>query len=124
MCQYAVSVYNIPLKKLIEKFINSKLAWGIENALPYYMVHRAGIEMLQFLYLEIELVEFGVDYGREFWIGWAMSYLQWYSGLTFKELLRIVPVERFENMYYAYHEMDDEHLRTFSDKFITKKGKF
>ena len=44
-------------------------------------------------------------------LGWTCVYLQWVSGLTFKEIISIIPADRFYMMYGAYHEMDDNERR-------------
>ena len=41
-----------------------------------------------------------------YWAGWALAKYQWYTGLTFSLIERIVPISAVIDMYHPYHEMD------------------
>lgn len=47
-----------------------------------------------------------LDKGPEYWAGWALAFYQWYSGYSFMEILKAVPIDQIIGMYSIYHEMD------------------
>ena len=49
----------------------------------------------------------------EYWAGWALAYFQWQSGLSFREIVQVVPISEIAALYSPYHEMD---IRQFCDK--------
>ncbi len=121
--QQAVSVYKIPLSDVFNKFIESRIAWGIENQIPKFMVGMCGKEYVKYIFQNIhENYHIDTDYGKEYWIGWALAYLQWCCGMRYVDMCRVVPLERISLMYRAYHEMDDVHLREFADKFLIENS--
>ncbi|WP_350453838.1 helix-turn-helix domain-containing protein [Slackia heliotrinireducens] len=52
---------------------------------------------------------------KAYWIGWALAFFQWETGLTFRAILTAVPMEVIEDLYGAYHEMDVEQ---FVDRMV------
>jgi hypothetical protein len=59
-----------------------------------------------------------VWYLEEFWIGWALAYLQWYTHLRFKTLIDIIPYSTFRVLYKEYNDKDVSVLGMFADKYI------
>ena len=53
-----------------------------------------------------------LDKSPEYWAGWALGYYQWFSSLSFMDILNAVPLSRIIEMYPTYHEMD---IRQFTD---------
>lgn len=53
------------------------------------------------------------DRSLEYWIGWALAYYQWDSGMRFAEITQAVPIEDILLLYSPYHEMD---IRQFVDR--------
>ena len=57
----------------------------------------------------------------EYWIGWAVSYYQWFSGRSYKEIFKVLSFDELELMYGTLHEADvskfaeiaDEKMREF-----------
>lgn len=43
---------------------------------------------------------------REYWIGWAIAYYQWYSCRKFGEIFRVISFEDLQRLYYTLHEAD------------------
>ena len=58
---------------------------------------------------------------REYWIGWAVCYYQWYSARSFRDIFMVLSFEDLQNMYYTLHEADitkfadivDEKMREY-----------
>ena len=41
-----------------------------------------------------------------YWAGWALAKYQWYTGLSFARIERVVPISAIIDMYHPYHEMN------------------
>lgn len=41
---------------------------------------------------------------REYWIGWAAAYYQWYSGRKYSDIFKAVSFWDMQKMYYTLHE--------------------
>lgn len=54
-----------------------------------------------------------LDKSPEYWTGWALAYFQWYSAMSFMDILRVVSLEELLRMYPLYHEMD---ISSFADE--------
>lgn len=58
-----------------------------------------------------------LDKSPEYWAGWALAFYQWYSGRSFMEILKAVPLSEIIMMYSVYHETDIMH---FADQMNLK----
>ena len=54
---------------------------------------------------EVEDVMY-LDKSPEYWAGWALAQYQWFSALSFEEILMNVSLQEIMNLYSAYHEAD------------------
>lgn len=47
-------------------------------------------------------------FGRspEYWIGWAACYHQWFSARSCSDIIRALPFDDLENLYYSLHKSD------------------
>ena len=108
---YAINELGINCYKVIDVFSSSKYAKYIENGYLYYVVGKSGIEIALDLFEEeirnLEIKQFE-NYNRtiDYWIGWAISYYQWYSNRSFNEIFNILKYSDLEKLYYKYHETD------------------
>lgn len=111
----------IPLKEILARFSVSEIADGIEKANPRYLAGLCSIEYLIYLFPDIE-IEDKAEYhiiDEYYWCGWAFAYMEWYSGLSFRTLYRLVNDETLLWMYSVYHEMSDSHLRDFINSKVS-----
>jgi DNA-binding transcriptional regulator YiaG len=84
----------------------------MENGEPAFLAGKSGIEIVTDIILEttgkqleIELQEhFGRS--REYWIGWALCYYQWFSARSYSDIFTVLAYEDLANMYYTLHEAD------------------
>ena len=53
-----------------------------------------------------------MDKSPEYWVGWVLAYFQWRYGVTFKEILQRIPVEKIMALYPTGHEQD---IRSVAD---------
>lgn len=43
---------------------------------------------------------------REYWIGWAVCYYQWFSGRSYSDIFRALSFDDLQGMYFVLHEAD------------------
>lgn len=121
---YAVNVCGFNGNEFIKLFITSSVSKKIENGEPVYLSGKSGVE------LAIEIVKeiMGKDItasprehfnrSREYWIGWAVAYYQWYSNRKFKDIFKVFSFDDLQNMYYTLHEADISKFVDIVDKRI------
>ena len=109
---YAINTCHIPGSDFIKLFTASSISRRMENGEPAYLAGKSGIEIAADAVfettgkpLETEPQEhFGRS--REYWIGWAVCYYQWFSARSYSDIFKVLSYEDLENMYYTRHEAD------------------
>lgn len=61
------------------------------------------------------------DRSKEYWIGWAVAYYQWFSNRKYIEIFTAVSYSDFEKMYYTLHEADISKFVEIVDKKIKER---
>ena len=119
MLDYAVHDLGYKLGEFFDLFIASGLAGRFGAGEPSLVVGRSGVE-LAWMTLESagralpsSRPQYPVERSKEYWTGWALAWYQWARNLPFKEILRRVPIETIQSLYYPCHEMD---VRQFADR--------
>ena len=116
MCEGAISLFGIDLETLFSKFVDSEYSEGIEQGLCHWLVGFSGVEIVQNLFnVRAESNINYLAYTTEYWIGYALALVQWYSKLTFKEILEKIPLERWYRLYPSYHQMNENRLLELAD---------
>ena len=52
---------------------------------------------------------------REYWIGWAIAYYQWFSGRKFGDIFKVLSFEDLQQMYAPLHEADISKFADIAD---------
>ena len=126
---YAINVLKLKSKDFINMFLASSTSKRIEKGDVLYIVGKSGIEMLLDIVEETTNKKIEIDpiaqYGRsrEYWIGWAVAYYQWYSSRTFKEIFDTVSFAEFEVLYTTMHEADITKLIDVINQQIKSNNK-
>jgi len=108
----AVNVCRIPGGDFAKLFAASSVSERMENGEPAFLAGKSGIELVLDVMLEttakLPSIEPNTRIGRsrEYWIGWAVAYYQWYSGRKFKDIFKAIPYDDLQKMYYTLHEAD------------------
>lgn len=109
---YAINTCNISGADFIKMFLVSSISDKMEKGEPKYVSGKSGIEIAREIVfetmgknLENEPVE---SFGRskEYWIGWALSYYQWYTSRKYSDIFKVVSFDELAQLYYALHEAD------------------
>lgn len=109
---YAVNVCGIPGNDFVKLFIASSISGRMENGEPACLAGKSGIEIVVEIVAETKGQELQVmpqkQFGRsrEYWIGWAAAYYQWYSGRKYRDIFKAVSFRELQKMYYTLHEAD------------------
>lgn len=121
---YAVNTCGIPGQDFIKLFNASTVSKRMENGEPAFLAGKSGIEIASDVLLEttgkqLDTVpdeHFGRS--REYWIGWAVCYYQWYSARSYSDIFAALSYDDLQNMYYTLHEADISKFADIADTRI------
>ena len=109
---YAINTCGISGSDFVKMFTASSISKRIENGEPALLAGRSGFEIANDVVLETtgrtldgEQPE-SPGRTREYWIGWAVAYYQWYSSRKYSDIFKVVSFEDLQKMYYTLHEAD------------------
>lgn len=109
---YAVNSCDILGEDFIKLFLASSISKRMENGEPLVLAGKSGIEIVQEIVVETKGKELQCEpqehFGRsrEYWIGWAVAYYQWYSDRKFSDVFKVLSFDDLQQMYYTLHEAD------------------
>ena len=109
---YAINTCEIPGEDFIRFFTASSVSKRMENGEPAFLAGKSGIEIAADVVLETtgrcldREPQEHMGRSREYWIGWAVCYYQWYSARSFSDIFKVLSFEDLQNMYYTLHEAD------------------
>lgn len=109
---YAINSCKIQGESFAKIFVTSSVCKRIENGEPAFVSGKSGIEIAKEVVYETMKKKLDnepkEDFNRskQYWIGWAVAYYQWYSGRSFSEIFKVIPYASLEKMYYTLHEAD------------------
>lgn len=109
---HAINTCHIPGSDFIKLFTASSVSRRMENGEPAYLAGKSGIEIAADVLLETtgkqaeieQLERFGRS--REYWIGWAACYYQWFSTRSYSDIFKVLSYEALARMYDTLHEAD------------------
>lgn len=109
---YAVNTCGIPGNDFVKLFLASSVSRRMENGEPACLAGKSGIEIVMEILCETKGQEIEIEpqeqfvRTREYWIGWAVAYYQWYSCRKYSDFFKIISFEDLQRMYYTLHEAD------------------
>lgn len=118
MFDFSVNEKHISLENFYNLFLFSRISSSFETGDTSVLAGKSGLE------LALEVLEqntnddikyFSISRSKEYWVGWALSYFQWYSGLKFFSINKYIQISEILQMYNPYHEMD---ISQFCDHLI------
>lgn len=124
---YAINACHIPGNSFVKLFVASTISKRLENGEPSYLSGKSGIEVVIEILAETTgkvpdaapQERFGRS--REYWIGWAVAYYQWFSGRSYSDIFQVVSFEDLQKMYDPLHEAD---ITKFSDILDARMREF
>lgn len=132
---YAINVCGIPCNDFVNMFLVSSISTRMENGEPACIAGKSGIEIVIDIVAETKGQELEIEpearFGRsrEYWIGWAVTYYQWYSGGRYKDIFKAAAFEELQYMYHTLHEADiskfadimDERMKEYFEETNLKR---
>ncbi len=109
---YAVNAWGIPGNEFVKLFIVSSVSNRMENGEPACIAGKSGIEIVVEIVAETKGQELQIEpqehfeRSKEYWIGWAVAYYQWYSSRKYSDIFKVISFEDLLKMYYTLHEAD------------------
>lgn len=109
---YTVNTCNISGNDFVKLFVASSVSKRIENGEPVYLAGKSGIEIAREIVAETKGQELEIEpqehfeRSKEYWIGWAVAYYQWYSERKYSDIFQVVSFDDLQKMYYTLHEAD------------------
>ena len=114
---YGINACHSPGSSFVKLFVASTVSKRLENGEPSYLSGKSGIEVARDILAETTgkvpdappQEHFGRS--REYWIGWAVAYYQWFSGRSYSDIFQVVTFEELQRMYDPLHDADSHCLR-------------
>lgn len=111
MFDAGVHFYGVELNQFYQQFLNSAVSKRLAAGDASLIMGRSGRELAYDLMCELggepEVpMYYTLDRSPEFWLGWSLSYYQWYKGIPYSMITNRVEIETYLGMYDKYHEMD------------------
>ena len=124
---YGINACHIPGSSFVKLFAASTISKRLENGEPSYLSGKSGIEVAMEILAETTgkvpdaapQEHFGRS--REYWIGWAVAYYQWFSGRSYSDIFQVVSFEELQKMYDPLHEAD---ITKFADILDARMREF
>ena len=126
---YAVNACGIPGGDFVKLFITSTISRRMENGEPSVLAGKSGIELASDVMLETTGKSLDAEpaeklgRSREYWIGWAVAYYQWYSARSYSEIFKALSFDELQRMYYTLHEADISKFADIADERIREHFK-
>ena len=121
---YAINTCHIPGLVFVKLFTASSASRRMENGEPAVLAGKSGIEIAADVLLETTGKQYDTEpqehFGRsrEYWIGWAVCYYQWFSTRSYSEIFNVLSYKDLANMYYTLHEADITKFVDIADEKI------
>lgn len=109
---YAINICGINGNDFVKMFIVSSISKRMENGDPTCILGKSGIEIVMDIIEETrgKVIEIDAEErfkrSKEYWIGWAVAYYQWYSNIRYNDIFTAVSFDDLQKMYYTLHEAD------------------
>ena len=123
----AINTYHLAGQKFIDLFSVSSVSKKIENGEAKYLVGKSSLEIFKEIILETTGKDVDIKitpkYSRssEYWIGWAVSYYQWYSDYKYIDIFNCVKYKDLEALYPTLHEADISKFVQIVDSIMKEK---
>jgi DNA-binding Xre family transcriptional regulator len=127
MMDYAINDCGLDGDTFLFMFIVTGIARHFERGNPKYIAGKSGIELAREAMENVKAGELCAEPGNreyktpEYWAGWALACYQWYTGLSFSDILRGLPFSLILGFYSVYHEADITKFFAAATSVLKKK---
>lgn len=125
---YAVNGCQMNMDSFLELFIGTGYAEQFAAGVPKYVSGVSGTELVMDVLtksgmgMEFPQAQIDYDYSPEYWSGWILAYYQWYTGRSFKEILKHITMQEIEKLYPTLHEASEKKFVDTVNRMIRKKN--
>lgn len=119
MLDFAVYDLHLDLTEFWKQFLDSDVCKRFEQGDSSLLAGMSGIEMAYAVIgdaFERIQPKLSMDRSEEYWLGWALAYYQWNTGIPFREIFDAEDIMKIKALYYPYHEMDIRHFCDLLDE--------
>lgn len=126
---YAINACHIPGSDFIKLFSASSISRRMENGEPMILAGKSGIDIAADVVFETTGKQLEAEpeehfsRSREYWIGWALCYFQWFSARSYSDIFKVLSYEDLANMYHTLHEADVTKFVDIADEKIREHFK-
>ena len=113
MLDFAVYDLHMDLHEFWVRFLNSEICRRFETGDSSVLAGMSGIEMAYAVLGESAQrvkARQTADRSEEYWLGWALAYYQWDTGIAFRDIFDADDILKIKALYSPYHEMDIRHF--------------
>ena len=113
---YAINACHIPGQDFVKLFTASSVRKRMENGEPAILAGKSGIEIAADVVLETTGKQLEAEpqehfsRSREYWIGWAVCYYQWFSARSYSDIFSVLS---FEDLTEAADGLFDGNILSF-----------
>jgi len=124
---YAVNACGLTLESFAELFLESGYADSFGNGNPKLIAGLSGTELVMDIYWKMNLSlkfpqpQVAYDCSAEYWCGWILAYYQWYTALSFREILAKLPMQEFLKLYPTLHEASEDKFVDTANAIISRR---
>lgn len=121
---WVANTCNDDLSLFCERLSKSKTGELFARGFPRYVAGCNGAEFANFVMEDLGLPvyqephEFFADKSPEYWAGWILAYFQCSRGLSFRDILRKIPIQRLLSLYRTGHEQDIRNVCDTLDSWM------
>ena len=119
MLDFAVYDLHLDLTEFWKQFLDSDVCKRFEQGDSSLLAGMSGIEMAYAVIgdtTERTQPKPSMDRSEEYWLGWALAYYQWNTGIPFREIVDAEDITKIKALYSPYHEMDIRHFCDLLDE--------
>ena len=107
MFELAKYAKDLEVDSFANLFISSPISKAFEEGNPIYISGKSANELLGLILNESPIdIQQSMNASPEYWIGWVLAYIQWYTRYSFKEITDNYPCSKLLLDYKLFHEMD------------------
>ena len=125
---YAANSCQVNMDSFLELFIGTGYAEQFAAGVPKYVSGLSGTELVMDVLtksgmdMDFPQAQIDYDYSPQYWCGWILAYYQWYTGRSFKEIVKHITMQEIEKLYPTLHEASEKKFVDTVNRMIRKKN--
>lgn len=124
---YASNSCQLNMDGFLELFIGTGYAEQFAAGVPKYVSGISGTELVMDVLtksgtdIDFPQAQIDYEYSPQYWCGWILAYYQWYTGRSFKEIVKHITMQEIEKLYPTLHEANENKFVDTVNRMIRKK---